>query len=252
MNFQKIVFIVFIGFLCSCVSQKKTVYLQDSNSAPTSGKMPDFVLKIKSNDILSIQVFTVNTEAFPGIASTVDKQVIDNRSPYEKGIIVDVDGNVELPLINKVHLADLSITEARDLLVAKFEQFMDAPIVVVKKLSFKVTILGEVNKPGLFYVSNEKITLLEALGMAGDLNIYGDRQEIKVIRQTPEGYKELKVDLTTKAALNTEVAYLYPDDVIYVKPIKRRNTLTISPTVAVVTSILATLTLMMALILRKN
>lgn len=252
MNFRKIVFIVFIGFLCSCVSQKKTVYLQDSNSAPTSGKMPDFVLKIKPNDILSIQVFTINTEAFPGIASTVDKQVIDNRSPYEKGIIVDVDGNVELPLINKVHLADLSITEARDLLVAKFEQFMDAPIVVVKKLSFKVTILGEVNKPGLFYVSNEKITLLEALGMAGDLNIYGDRQEIKIIRQTPEGYKELKVDLTTKAALNTEVAYLYPDDVVYVKPIKRRNTLTISPTVAVVTSILATLTLMMALILRKN
>ncbi|MBL0342298.1 MAG: SLBB domain-containing protein [Bacteroidetes bacterium] len=129
---------------------------------------------------------------------------------------------------------------------------MDAPIVVVKKLSFKVTVLGEVNKPGLYYVNNEKITLLEALGMAGDLNNYGDRQEIKIVRQSDEGYKELKVDLTTKAALNTEVAYLYPDDVVYVKPIKRRNVLTISPTVAVITSILATFTIMLSVILREN
>ncbi len=224
--------------------------MQDSASSATSGKMPDFVLRIKPNDILSIQVFTINTEAFPGIASTVDKQVIDNRSPYEKGIIVDIDGFVELPLINKVKLAGLSMMEARDLLITKFEEYMDAPVVVIKKLSFKVTILGEVNKPGLYYVTNEKISMLEVLGMAGDLNNYGDRKEIKIVRQTNDGYKEMKVDLTSKDALNSEAAYIYPDDVIYVKPIKRRNILTKSPTVAVVTSIVATATILLSVILR--
>ena len=238
--------------MCSCISLKKTVYLQDSDSTATSGKMPDFVLKIHPNDILSIQVFTINTEAFPGIASTVDKQIIDNRSPYEKGFVLDRSGFVELPLIGKINLAELSIADARDSLVKRFEQYMDDPIVVLKKLSFKVTVLGEVNKPGLYYIPNEKITMLEAIGMAGDLTPFGNRKEIKVVRQTPEGYKEIMVDITTKAPLNSEVAYMYPDDVIYIQPIKRRSSTTISPTVAIVTSILATLTLMVSVILREN
>ncbi|HMT29239.1 MAG TPA: polysaccharide biosynthesis/export family protein [Bacteroidia bacterium] len=252
MKFPKLGFILLITLMCSCISLKKTVYLQDSDSTATSGKMPDFVLKIHPNDILSIQVFTINTEAFPGIASTVDKQIIDNRSPYEKGFVLDRSGFVELPLIGKINLAELSIADARDSLVKRFEQYMDDPIVVLKKLSFKVTVLGEVNKPGLYYIPNEKITMLEAIGMAGDLTPFGNRKEIKVVRQTPEGYKEIMVDITTKAPLNSEVAYMYPDDVIYIQPIKRRSSTTISPTVAIVTSILATLTLMVSVILREN
>jgi len=194
----------------------------------------------------------VNTEAFPGIASTVEKQVIDNRSAYEKGFMVDREGFVELPLIGKVKLAGLSITEAKDTLVGRFNYFMDEPVVMVKKLSFKVTILGEVNKPGLYYIPNEKITLLEGLGMAGDLTYFGNRKEIKIVRQSPEGYREIMVDLTTKQALNSEVAFLYPDDVIYIKPIKRRGVSTISPTVAVITSIMATLALIFSVVLRES
>jgi len=252
MNFQKLGFLFLIVTLSSCISLKKTIYMQDTDSTSTTGKMPDFVLKIYPNDILSIQVFTINTEAFPGIASTIDKQLIDNRSAYEKGFVLGLDGFIELPLIGKINIAGMSIAEARDSLVKRFEQYMDAPIVVVKKLSFKVTILGEVNKPGLYYIPNEKISMLEALGMAGDLTYFGNRKEIKIVRQTPDGYKEIMLDLTTKAPLNSEVAYLYPDDVIYIAPIRRRGVTTISPTVALVTSILATLTLMVSVILREN
>jgi len=251
MNFNRIFFIFFAVLATSCTSQKKIIYLQGENNS-SAAKQPEFVLKINPNDLLSIQVFTVNTEAFPGIASTVDKQIIDNRSAYEKGFVVDRFGYVELPLIGKVLLSGLSMTEARDTLVGRFNFFMDDPVVMIKKLSFKVTILGEVNKPGLYYIPNEKISLLEGLGMAGDLTYFGNRQEIKLIRQTPEGYREIIIDLTTKAPLNSEVAYLYPDDVIYVKPIKRRGVATISPTVAVVTSILATLTLIASVILRES
>lgn len=248
MKFIKpVLFFIIIG-LTSCISLKKVVYIQDEGDgkANREGTYPEFVLRIYPNDILSIQVFTINAEAFPGIASTVDKQVIDNRSPYEKGFIVDANGNVELPLIGKVNLAGLSIIEARDTLVGRFGFYMDEPVVMIKKLSFKITILGEVNNPGLFYVPNEKITLLEALGMAGDLTPYGNRQEVKVVRNSKNGYREIMVDLTSKDPLNSEVAYLYPDDVVYIKPYKRRGVTTITPTVAVITSIIASIMLIIS------
>jgi polysaccharide biosynthesis/export protein len=250
MNFFRAVIVFFSFILVSCTPQKKIVYLQNDKGA--TGKSPEFILLINPGDILSIVVYTVNSEAFPGIASTVDHQVVDNRSSYEKGFIVDPLGFVELPLVGKIKMAGLSISAARDSVVGRFEKYMDAPVVMIKKLSFKVTVLGEVNKPGLFYVPNEKISLLEALGMAGDLTFFGDRKEIKVIRQTSDGYKEIMVDLTSGNTLTGEAAFIYPDDVIYVKPIKRRGVSTISPTVAVVTSIVATLTLIISVILRET
>jgi len=252
MNFKQVILFLVVLFLFSCGSQKKFAYLQDKKDRSTSGIMPEFTLTVAPNDILSIQVFTVNAEAFPGIASTVDKQVIDNRSPYEKGFIVDKFGFVELPLIGKVNLSGLTMTDARDTLVRRFEFYMDAPIVLLKKLSFKITILGEVNKPGLYYVQNEKISLFEALGMAGDLTIFGSREEVKLIRQTKDGYKEIMIDLTDKSSLKSEVAFLYPDDVLYVKPISRRGAATLSPSVLIVTSILTTITLVVSVILREN
>ena len=252
MNFQKIFLFLLVISLYSCGSQKDYAYLQDAKDPTTSGTMPEFVLTIEPQDILSIMVLTVNAEAFPGIATTVDKQVIDNRSAYEKGFIVDMEGFVELPMIGKVQLGGLSMSDARDTLSKRFLYYMDDPVVVLKKLSFKITILGEVAKPGLYYVENEKITLLEALGMAGDLTIFGDRDEVKLIRQTKDGYKEINIDLTSKTALKTEVAYLYPDDVVYVKPIGRRGAATISPSVLIITSILTTFTLVLSVILKEN
>ena len=249
-------FYIILGclLLTACTSQKKFAYLQDADDqAPAPGAMPEFLLHINANDILSIQVFTINTEAFPGIASTVDKQVIDNRSAYEKGFVVDGDGMVELPLVGKVKLAGQTIIGARDTLVHLFEQYMDDPVVVLKKLSFKITLLGEVNKPGLYYIPNEKITLLEGLGMAGDLTIFGDRKQVRIVRQTGNNqYKEILVDMTTKIPLTGEAAWLYPDDVVYVRPIRKRGIATVSPSVAVVTSIVATLTLIVSVILRET
>ncbi len=248
----QIIVVVFIAtFTQSCISLKKFTYLQ-SDEAASSGKNPEFILRIKPGDILSVQVYTVNAEAFPGVATTTDRQMIDNRSSYEKGILVDPQGNIEIPLIGKVLVGGLSIPEAKEAVSTKFQAYMDQPVVVLKKLSFKVTILGEVNKPGLYYIPNEKISLLEGIGMAGDLTYYGNRKDIKLIRQTDSGYKEILIDITTKQPLDSEVAWLYPDDVLYVQPLRRRGVVTISPTVAVITSIIATLTLISSLILRET
>lgn len=248
---QLIVVILFATTMQSCISLKKFTYLQSEESS-SSGKSPDFTLRIKPGDILSVQVYTVNAEAFPGVAASTDRQMIDNRSSYEKGIVVDPLGNIEMPLVGKVMVGGLSIAEAKEAVTSQFQSFMDQPVVVLKKLSFKVTILGEVNKPGLYYIPNEKISLLEGIGMAGDLTYYGNRKNIKLIRQTESGYKEILIDITSKQPLDAEVAWLHPDDVLYVQPFRRRGVVTISPTVAVITSIIATLTLISSLILRET
>jgi polysaccharide export outer membrane protein len=249
-----IIAVVLTAF-AGCTSLKKMNYIQDSGTASDSaaaGAMPEFTLTIQPHDILSIQLFTINAEAFPGIATTIDKQVIDNRSAYEKGFMVDASGSIELPLVGKLTLSGYTLAEARDTIGNRYRQFMDEPIVVLKKLSFKITVLGEVNKPGLYYVPNEKISFFEGLGMAGDLTPFGDRKTVKVIRRNGDQYREIHVDLTTKAPLHAEIAYLHPDDVIYVPTTRKRGATTVSPTVGIITSILATLTLMAALILRET
>jgi polysaccharide export outer membrane protein len=240
--------------IASCTPLEKVVYLQDKEEDTTSViiPIPDFTLIIKPQDVLSIQVYTINTEAFPGIASTIDKQAIDNRSQYEKGFVVDSRGYVDLPLIGSVKLSELSLMEAKDLLIEKFTVYMDDPVVIVKHLSFKVTIIGEVKSPGQYYINNEKITIIEALALAGDATYFGDREEVKVIRKVGDNYKEIMIDLTGKDMLNSEAAFIHPDDVIYIKPTKKRNFANLNPSVAIVTSIVATLTLIWSVIVQAN
>ncbi|MEP7168886.1 MAG: polysaccharide biosynthesis/export family protein, partial [Bacteroidota bacterium] len=228
-------FILFsvLAVIFSCTPQKKLIYFHNP-SAETSATnkpkligdkdipaaVPGFELKIYPQDILAIQLFTINPDAMPGISTSIDKQIIDNRTAYEKGFIVDKDGFVDLPLIGSVHLGGLTLPVAKDSLINRFKQYVDEPVVVIKKLSFKITILGEVNKPGLYYIPNEKMTFTEALGMVGDLTIYGDRTDIKIYRKGDnDQLTEIKMDLTSKDILAPENRYVQQDDLIYVKAI---------------------------------
>ena len=185
-------------------------------------------------------------------SATPDKALVDNRSAYEKGFAVDDNGDVDLPLAGKVNVANKSITEAKAVIASAYLKYMQNPVVVLKKLSFKFTILGEVNKPGLYYVPNEKVTFLEALGMAGDLTNYGDRKEIKIFRKANGDLKELLVDLTSQQVLQPEFRYVYPDDVIYIKPVKRKALANSNPGVVVITSVITTAAIVISLILKNK
>ena len=254
-----------LAVIVSCTPQKELIYFQDPHpdsvkvkKKPLPGDkdftvVPDFEMTIYPQDILTIQLFTINPDAMPGISTSIDKQVIDNRSMYEKGFIVNKDGNVDLPLIGSVHLGGLTLKSAKDSLINRFKQYVDEPIVVVKKLSFKITILGEVMKPGLYYIPNEKMTFMEALGMAGDLTNYGDRTDIKIYRKGKYNQlDEIKVDLTQKDILAPENRYVQQDDVIYVKAIKRKAIANINPALVVITEIISTMVITIALIVSIN
>lgn len=236
----------------SCTPQRKVVYLQQPASGATINTIPPYEVKITAGDILSVQVYMENPDAFPGLNTSQQNTLTDNRSGYEKGYTVDVNGMIDLPLIGKVDVNNKTIGNAKQAIVAAYSKYMTNPIVVLKKLSFKVTILGEVNKPGLYYVPNEKLTFLEALGLAGDLNQYADRKEIKLIRQQDGANKEMVIDLTTQQPLQPDYFYVYPDDVIYVKPIKRKGLANINPGVAVITSIITTAAVVTSIILTNS
>jgi polysaccharide export outer membrane protein len=251
-----------LAVIVSCTPQKELIYFQ--KTPPPEGKdtsyhvskdtiVPDFELRIYPLDILTIQLFTINPDAMPGIATSIEKQLIDNRTAYEKGFIVNKNGFVDLPLVGSVHLAGLTLIAAKDTLIELFKQFVDVPVVVVKKLSFKITVLGEVNKPGLYYIPNEKMTFPEALGMAGDLAIYADRTDIKIYRKGENNQlNEIKVDLTKDDILKPENRYVQQDDIIYVKAIKRKAVAAINPALVVFTSIISTTVITIALIVSIN
>jgi polysaccharide export outer membrane protein len=242
--------LLLLVILASCTPQKKLIYFQGTLPNADSVPFTDFEMTVSNGDFLTFQIYTENPEGLPGLETTIDKQVIDNRTAYEKSIVVDNEGNIDLPLIGKVRLTGLTLKVAKDTLVERFKQFMDNPSIQLKKLSFKVTFLGEFNKPGVYYVPSEKLTFTEGLGLAGDLTNFADRTQFKIFRKSGNGYIQIPIDLTSMQAFSPQHLYIYPDDVIYVKAIRRKALSNISTSVLVVTSIISTLVITMTLILK--
>lgn len=234
----------------ACTPQRKLVYFQGSVPKADSSQANEFVMKISKGDFITFQIFVDNPEGLPGIETSIDRQLIDNRSAYEKSLVVDNNGNLEIPLVGLLHVDGMTLEQAKDSLINRFKFYLDNPVIVLKKLSFKVTFLGEFNKPGLYYIPNEKLTFSEALGLAGDLTLFADRTLIKIYRKSGTGYQELPINLTTTDAFSPEKMYVYPDDVIYAKASRKKAFATISPAVTVIASIVSSTVLIITLILK--
>ena len=249
--FKSVVVLFLLGSIFSCTPQKKIVYFQ--NNAGNTNDTSAFEMRLAIGDIITVDLYTINPDAFPGIGISKDRAtIVDNRSAYEKGFTIDKSGKVILPYIGEVMLQGLSVPQARDLITQKFKAFLDEPVIVVKKLSFKVSIVGEVQKPGLYYVPNERITLIEGLALAGDVANFADRTNIKIIRQTTNGSIEIPIDLTDQSSLVGAAKYLYPDDVVYVAPSRKKAFSQISVASGIFTSIVTSLVLIGTLYLKTK
>ena len=196
--------------LYSCSSYKKTLYLQDLSSRdvtnPNSNAQP---IQIQAGDILDIKAISQNT------AVTTQINFTDVKSGAYK---VDETGNILFPLIGSVKVAGLTTTEVKSAIEKKLQVFVKEPIVAVSITYFKVSVLGDVSRPGVYEVPNERITVLEALSYAGDLNLTAERNDVVVIRET-EGERQVgHLNLTSKNILNSPYYYLKKNDVIYAKP----------------------------------
>lgn len=193
-------------------------------------KIPEpFLPTIKAGDILSVQVSSLNAEAstYFNPAAMMDVNAIaGSTNPLTRsvGYLVAADGTIKLPLVGQLAVADLTNSKASELIGSKLRAYLKEPTVSIRNLNFKISVLGEVARPSLFTIPNEQITLPEALGLAGDLTIYGRRDNVLIIREENNQRVFARLDLTRRDAFRSPYYSLHPNDVVYVEPGKVRVT----------------------------
>ena len=218
---SRVFLLVFLGFLiASCGNKKKVVYFQDSVAFETLVGENSFEPKFKVDDEISIFVSTLNPEAsvpfnlFRRLGESGSQAADESQVNY----LVDKRGEIDFPVIGKIKVVGLSPEELRILLQDRLSEYLKDPIINIRLRNFTVTILGEVNDPGTYPVIGEQITILEALGLAGDMSIKGQRENVLVIRDFNGTKVYNRIDLRSKKAMDSPVYYLSQNDVVYVEP----------------------------------
>lgn len=230
LNFNSVLFYIF-GFLTlmSCGPGRNLVYFSDLKDSEEYkyNIQNESEGKIQIDDLLSITVNSLNPESDilfnNGVLPTVggnNNMGASNKS-FE-GYLVDKNGFINFPVIGKMKLAGLTKSEATQKITTELIQHVKNPIINIRYLNFKVTVIGEVNKPSSFVIPNDKINVLEALGMAGDMTVYGKRENVLIIREKDGVRSTTRVNLNNKSFLNSPYFYLQQNDIVYVEPIKSK------------------------------
>jgi len=236
--------------LFSCGSKKKIVYLQGIENAKSYDNSTNYEAIIQPDDVLSIIVSSDS----PEIAAPFNLPEIQSNETDYRGIktyLVDNTGYIDYPVLGKIKLGGLTRTEANNKMVTAISEYIRKPIVNLRIANYKISVLGEVSKPGSYTVIGERVTILEALGMAGDLTIYGVRENILVIREKEGKKTYTRVDLTNPDLLNSPFYYLSQNDVIFVEQNKTRiNSSVIGQDIYVLFSSLSLLVTLAVVLLR--
>ena len=224
-----LIVIIFLTFsMISCVSSKKVIYLNNLNDTTTGGlrnARTDFESPIQKNDLLAITIGGSNPEDLVTLNSgsgVIPGSSGGGASSASIGYLVESDGKIQLPFLGRVQAEGLTRLQLEDTLTSMFKDYTKNPVVNVKFLNYEFSILGEVNHPGRFSITDERITILDAIGMAGDLTYLGKRENILVIREV-NGRREFgRLDLLSKDIFKSPYFYLKTNDVVYVEPVKSK------------------------------
>ena len=213
-------------FFSACTSTKKIIYLQDVIPLKQQEIEQKYEVIIHSDDLLAIMVNSRDPElALPFNMPMVTYQLGSNNGGQQRvlGYLVDTNGDIDFPILGKIHVEGLTRMQLTELVKSKLIEgdLIKDPIVTVQFLNFKVSVMGEVGRPGSFTISGDRITLLEALSMAGDLTIYGRRDRVGVIRENNGKRTILFHDLRSADIFNSPCYYLQQNDIVYV--IKRNQ-----------------------------
>ena len=214
--------------LVSCSVSKDTVYFKDQKDAVLKSNNLSTKNIIQPNDILSIAVTSLNnasTEVFnkPN-NSFVSTSSVTGANLQSPGYLVNDEGTIQFPVLGSMKITGLTTNELRVKITKELldRKLLVDPIVIVRQLNFKVSVLGEVSRPSVVNVPNEKISLLEALGLAGDITIYGRKDNVMIIREE-DGVKKIKrLNLNSSEIFGSEYYYLKSNDIVYVEANKAK------------------------------
>lgn len=220
-------FLAIAVIFSSCDSYKKLTYLQ--NIAETGQdsifkkQKPEY--RLQPGDILYIQVVTPNEEINqifnPLLGGDNNRNLTrGSQSLYYQGYSVTDSGYIELPIIDTIHVNNLTLEKAKKKIRKKADKYLKKAQVITRLANFRFTVLGEVRQPGVQEVYDNQVNIMEALAYAGDISYNGNRQNVLVIRPTGDGSRTFRIDVTDDNLIESEGYYIQPNDVIYVEPLK--------------------------------
>lgn len=232
---KKIYFIVVLivcVVLTGCVSQKDVAYFYHVNSGSADSINSKFYsaheARICSGDMLSITVTGLDPLAvapfnLPLVSYATPGSDQLYSAPTLQSYLVDIKGNIDFPVLGQINLVGLTKSEAIKLISAKLNPYLKNAIVTIQFLNYKITVLGEVLRPGQYSINNERVTVLDALGLAGDMTIYGKRNNVLITRENNGKLEFVRLNLNTDEVFKSPYFYLQQNDVIYVEPNKVKS-----------------------------
>lgn len=219
----------FIIIHCSsCLDTKNVSYMNNAVDATYAQSTADVDVLIQKNDILSIAISSLSPEA-SAVFNTTNNFVISastaaGTSSQSSGYLVNTDGYIQLPILGNIKADGLTKTQLKDKItqIILDKKLLIDPIVNIRHLNFEVTVIGEVTRPTVITVPSEKISLLKALGLAGDITIYGKKDRVLLIRETEGKKKVTHINLLNQSFITSPYYYLQPNDIVYVESNKNK------------------------------
>lgn len=232
-------FVLFAGallLLSSCVTNKKFVYLQKDDVNPDKGQLPKdtmvreysikpYEYKVQSNDLVSVRFESLTTEEFDFLRSTSQSQANPNLNQANAlliGELVDDNGYIAFPYVNKVKVSGLTVFQIQDTLQHIANRYLESPVVKVRLLNYRITMLGEVNEEGTITLPNNRVSMLEAIGLAGGLTDLADKENLKLIRQVDGKTEVAYLNLLDENFITSPYYYVHQNDVLIAGALKQR------------------------------
>lgn len=234
-NYSKIAFILLLLVtISSCTSYKKIPYLQTSQPESLyQTSIEDALLRFQKEDVLGI---TVNASGEPSVAADFNlpfQPTATNENSNESSVaqgqgrqtyLVNSRGEIDFPVLGNIKVEGLTVEELEAYLKTELKRYLKTePIITIRLMNYRISVLGEVSRPGQYSISKNQVNVFEALALAGDMSIYGKRDQVRLVRKLPEGeVKIVRLDLTRPEITSSPYFYLKQDDVVYVEPNKAR------------------------------
>lgn len=243
--YKNILLLIGSILITSCVSKKDMVYFQNEEAVQNE-VLKNYAPKIQTDDILAIYVSAQDTEA----AAPFNLFQAGGQTSANKPItyLVDIHGEITFPILGQLKVEGLTTNELKNYLTGKLESQLKDPVVTIRLENFRITVLGEVKNPGAFNVASERISIPEAIGLAGDLTIQGKRKNVLLIRNNNGTIEKTRLDLTNESLFASPYYYLAQNDILYIEPNRAKvNSSAIGTTSSLISIATAILSLVLIL-----
>lgn len=261
MKLKYYLYVFFCGLLCACSTPKDVVYFQGIDSLTTEQltKMSQkYRAAITYDDLLSITVTAWDPASVTPFNPPVFAYSTEGEQPLMPAqslytYLVDREGYINFPVLGEIYVVGMTRVQLAEKMEDMISKYVENPLVNVQLLNFKVTVMGEVNRPGPFTIKNDRVTILDALGMAGDLPLTANRKNILVIRENNDQKEIYRMDLTDPAIFESPSFYLKQNDVVYVEPIENKQRARTSSdrqfTMSLLTSVISSISIITSMVI---